>query len=181
MTASLTRDLTEVVRLSVNEPTSRVAPIHEGMVLGVTVRGTTRRGSDQAVADVRHRLTRLTGRRWGVAMDYRLGTLAQDLRGWMGDFGLSDDDRPIPDLDPWLRRRVRMAYWTPWRHARTTVRHLLALGTNRRHAIFTAISRTSDWHLSKTLATPSGMTNAWLHQQGRLSIRDRWMNAHGYA
>ncbi len=38
--ASLTRDLTEGVRLSVNEQTSRVAPIHECVCLGVTVRGT---------------------------------------------------------------------------------------------------------------------------------------------
>jgi hypothetical protein len=181
VTASLTRDLTGIVRLSVNEQTSRVAPIHEGVYLGVTVRGTNLRWSDQAFADVRHRLTRLTGRRWGVAMDYRLGTLAQDLRGWMGDVGIADDDRPIPDLDHWRRRRVRMAYWTPWRHARTTVRHRLALGTTRRQAIVTAIRRTSDGHRSKTLATPSGMTNAWLHQPGRLSIRDRWMTAHGVA
>jgi RNA-directed DNA polymerase len=181
VTASLTRDLTEVVRLSVNEQTSRVAPIHEGVCLGVTVRGATRRWSDQAFADLRHRLTRLTGRSWGVAMEDRLGTLAEYLRGWMGDFGISDSDRPIPELDHWRRRRVRMAYWTPWRYARTTVRHLVALGTNRRHAIFTAIRRTSDWHLSKTLATQSGMTNAWLHQPGLLSIRDLWMNAHGVA
>ncbi len=114
-------------------------------------------------------------------MDDRLGTLAQDRRGWMGDFGLADDDRPIPDLDHWLRRRVRLASWTPWRYARTTVRHLVALGTNRRQAIVTAIRRTSDWHRSKTLATPSGMTTAWLHQPGRLSIRDLWMTAHGFA
>ncbi len=61
------------------------------------------------------------------------------------------------------------------------VRNLLALGTSKKQAIFTAISRKSYWHLSKTLATQSGMTNRWLKDQGLLSIRDLWMKAHGYA
>jgi hypothetical protein len=55
------------------------------------------------------------------------------------------------------------------------------LGTSRKQAIFTAISRKSYWHLSKTLATQSGMTNKWLQEQGLLSIRALWMKAHGYA
>jgi hypothetical protein len=60
------------------------------------------------VRHVRHRLRKLTGRSWGVSMAYRLRKLAEHVRGWMGDFGISDDDRPIPKLDHWLRRRVRM-------------------------------------------------------------------------
>ena len=74
-----------------------------------------------------------------------------------------------------------MCYWKQWRYARTKVRNLLALGTSRKQAIFTAISRKSYWHLSKTLATQSGMTNQWLAEQGLLSIRALWMRAHGYA
>jgi RNA-directed DNA polymerase len=179
--ASITRYLTEVLRLSVNEQKSRVAPTDECVFLGFTFRGAKLRWADPAFADFRHRLKRLTGRSWGVSMDYRLGKLAQYLRGWMGYFGISDYYRPIPELDHWLRRRVRMAYWKQWRHARTKVRRLLALGTNRRQAIFTAISRKGYWHLSKTLATQSGMTNAWPQKQGLLSIRDLWLKAHGYA
>ena len=68
-----------------------------------------------------------------------------------------------------------------WRRARTKARNLLALGTGRRQAILTAISRKTYWHLSKTLATQTGMTNAWLAGQGLLSVRDLWLKAHGYA
>src|SRR5512134_1253493 len=114
-------------------------------------------------------------------MDYRLTKLAQYLRGWMGYFGISDYYHVVPEIDHWLRRRVRMCYWKQWRYARTKFRNLLALGTSKKQAIFTAISRKSYWHLSKTLATQSGMTNQWLQNQGLLSIRDLWMKAHGYA
>jgi RNA-directed DNA polymerase len=26
-------------------------------------------------------------------------------------FGISQYDRPVPELDEWLRRRIRMCYW----------------------------------------------------------------------
>ena len=69
---------------------------------------------------------------------------------------------------------------TEWRWVRTKVRNLLALGTSKRQAILTAISSKSYWHLSKTLATQTGMTNDWLKSQGLISVRALWMRAHGY-
>jgi len=54
------------------------------------------------------------------------------------------------------------------------------LGTRKRQAILTALSSKSYWHLSKTLATQTGMTNDWLTSQGLISVRALWMRAHGY-
>ena len=72
-------------------------------------------------------------------------------------------------------------YWKQWRRVRTKVRHLLALGTSKRQAVLTALSRKAYWHLARTLTTQTGMTNHWLESQGLLSIRTLWMKAHGYA
>ena len=155
--------------------------LNEVVFLGFTFRGTKLRWSDKSFETFKHRVRRLTGRSWGVSMDCRLYKLAQYVRGWMNYYGISDYYRPIPEIDKWIRRRIRMCYWKRWRFARTKVRHLLALGTSKRQAIFTAISRKSYWHLSKTLATQTGMTNKWLQRQGLISVRDCWMKAHGYA
>ena len=114
-------------------------------------------------------------------MGYRLHKLAQYLRGWMGYFAISHYYRSVPELDGWLRRRIRMCYWKQWRRTRTKVRHLLALGTSKRQAILTTMSRKAYWHLARTLATQIAMTNRWLERQGLLSIRNLWMQAHGYA
>ena len=92
---------------------------------------------DAAFADFKHRLRELTGRSWGVSMPHRFEKLGQYLRGWMGYFGISEYYRPIPELDEWLRRRVRMCYWKQWRLCRTKISHLLALGVDRRTAILT--------------------------------------------
>ena len=179
--ASLTRFLTTQLKLSVNESKSRVCRTEAVVFLGFTFRGTKLRWSDAAFADFKHRIRQLTGRAWGVSMASRLERLARYIRGWMNYFGISDHYRPIPELDHWLRRRIRMCYWKQWRRVRTKVRHLLALGTGKRQAILTALSSKGYWHLSKTLATQSGMTNAWLQRQGLISVRDLWLQAHGYA
>jgi RNA-directed DNA polymerase len=178
--ASLSAYLHRRLKLPVNEHKSRVAPIDACEFLGFTFRKGKLRWSEAAFADFKHRVRELTGRSWGVAMRYRLDKLAQYVRGWMGYFGISEYYRPIPELDEWLRRRVRMCYWKQWRWCRTKVRNLLALGTGKRAAILTAISSKSYWHLSRTLATITGMTNDWLRAQGLVSIRALWMKAHGY-
>jgi RNA-directed DNA polymerase len=178
---SVTRFLTCGLKLVVNEQKSRVVKTNEVCFLGFTVRGTKLRWSGRAFEDFKYNIRKLTGRSWGVSMAYRFRKLAQYVRGWMGYFGISDYYRPVPEIDHWLRRRVRMCYWKQWRYARTKIRNLLALGTGKRQAIVTAISSKSYWRLSRTLATQSGMTNEWLKTQGLISIRDLWMKAHGYA
>jgi RNA-directed DNA polymerase len=127
-----------------------------------------------------HRLRGLTSRSWGVSMKYRMERLNRYLRGWMNYYGISQHYSPIERLDGWLRRRIRMCYWKQWRRPRTRIRHLLALGTSKRQAILTGISRKGYWRLSKTLATHTGMSNQWLQLQGWLSVRDLWMKVQGY-
>lgn len=178
--ANISRYLTRKLQLKVNRQKSQVVNVHALEYLGFKFKGIRVYWSDQAFADFKHRLKGLTARSWGVSMEHRLMRLNQYLRGWMGYFGISQYYHPIPDLDGWLRRRLRMCYWKQWRRPRTRIQKLLELGTDKRHAILTGISRKGYWHLSRTLATQTGMTNEWLAQQGLLSIRDLWMKAQGY-
>jgi len=41
-----------------------------------------------------------------------------------------------------------------------------------------AISRKGPWHLARTLATQTGMTNKWLKDQGLLSVKELWVHIH---
>ena len=78
-----------------------------------------------------------------------------------------------------LRRRLRMCFWKQWRYVRTKVRELLKLGTAKKTAILTALSRKGPWHLSRTLATQTGMTTQWLTKTlGLVSIRAVWIALH---
>jgi len=166
------------LKLKVNQEKSRVARTDDTDFLSFTFRGGAIRWSEKAFHEFKRRVKLLTGRSSFVSMEYRLNELAQYLRGWMNYFGISEYYRPIPEIDHWLRRRVRMCYWKQWRYARTKVRKLLKLGTYLKAAIFVAISRKGPWHLARTLATQTGMTNQWLKDQGLLSVKELWVNIH---
>jgi retron-type reverse transcriptase len=156
----------------------RVAKTDRTNFLGFTFRGTKIRWSDAAFREFKRRIRKLTGRSWFVSMEYRLKKLAQYLRGWINYFGISEYYRPIPEIDHWLRRRVRMCYWKQWRFVRTKVRNLLKLGTHPGVAIPMSLSRKGPWKCARTMATQTGMTNKWLKDLGLLSVKELWVNIH---
>ena len=137
---SLTRYLETTLELTVNPAKSKVAPMSECSFLGFTMAGKKIRWTDMALADFKRRVKELTGRSWGVSTEHRLHKLAQYVRGWTAYFGISQYYRPVPELDDWIRRRIRMCYWKQWRWVRTKIKHLLALGVSLRTAIQHGVS-----------------------------------------
>ena len=175
---SVRRFLERRLKLKINEDKSSVAPTNQITFLGFAFKGDKIRWSDKAFQEFKRRIRHLTGRSWSVSMDYRLKRLTQYVRGWVNYFGISEYYRPIPELDHWLRRRVRMCYWKRWRYCRTKVRNLRKLGTSLNAAISVGMSRKGPWRLSRTLATQCGITNQWLKEQGLISIKELWVNIH---
>ena len=92
---------------------------------------------------------------------------------------LSKYYRPLPGIDEWIRRRIRMCVWKQWRHVRTKIRELRKLGVSLNQAVKTGSSGKSYWRLSKTLATNSGMSLKWFRDElGLLSVRELWIAFH---
>jgi RNA-directed DNA polymerase len=92
----ITRYLETTLKLKVNLAKSKVAPMSECAFLGFTIKGKKIRWTDKALANFQHRIKELTGRSWGVSMEYRLRKLGQYLRGWTAYFGMSQFYRPLP-------------------------------------------------------------------------------------
>lgn len=177
--ASLTGWLNRKLKLTVNARKSQVTTTHGIAFLGFTFQGTKPRWTEEAFQDFKHRLKRYTGRSWRISMEERIAKLNTYIRGWMNYFGIAEYYPPLPELDAWLRRRIRMCLWKQWRYTRTKVRELLRLGTHKRTAILTALSRKGPWHLARTLATQTGMTNDWIaNTLGLVSLRDLWIARH---
>ena len=177
---SVTRYLETSLKLTVNPAKSKVASMSDCSFLGFTIRGNKIRWTDKALASFKHRVRELTGRSWGVSMEYRLHQLGQYVRGWTAYFGISQYYRPVPELDDWIRRRIRMCYWKQWRWARTKIRHLLDLGVSLKMAIQHAVSSKSYWHMARTPALQQALSNAWLKAHGLVSVKDLWCKAQGY-
>ena len=176
--ASVSRFLKNRLKLTLKSDKSKGSATGSIASLGFALKRSHIRWSNKAFVRFKQRVRGLTGRNWGVSMAYRLFKLAEYLRGWMGYYGVSEFYRPIPELDHWLRRSVRMCYWKQWRYCRTKVRELTRLGTFLRTAILAGLSRKGPWRLSRTMTTQTGMTNQWLADQGLLSAKGLWVSIH---
>ena len=178
MKANVTRFLEKRLKLTINHDKSRVVSSQQLEFLGFEFRGTKIVWSDKALHRFKHRVRRLTGRSWGVSMEHRYQELRRYVVGWLNYFALSEYYRPVPELDEWLRRRVRTCYWKQWRWARTKIRHLVALGVSLKQAIIAGVSSKGPHCMSRTKVTQMAMSNAWLKQQGLVSIKEQWTRFH---
>ena len=111
-------------------------------------------------------------------MAYRLRKLREYMRGWIGYFGISEYYKPIPPLDQWIRRRLRMCYWKMWKRPKKRFKELRKLGLDDGQIKRVVSSRKGYWKLSRTLATNMGMGNAWLEEQGLISLKEQWSKIH---
>jgi RNA-directed DNA polymerase len=175
---SISQFLERKLRVRVNRAKSKVVKAEESSFLGFTFTRKRLTVSEKSSTRFKSEMRRLTGRSWGVSMDYRCWKIRTYLQGWMNYFGAALKYNDAVEMDHWLRRRVRMCYWKQWRRARKRIGELIKLGAPRYHAILTGLSRKGYWHLSKTLSTNCGLGNEFLQKQGLPSIRALWIQAH---
>lgn len=178
---SVSNFLKRKLKLSVNEAKSSVRKYDDTKYLGFKFcKGKKVKilWTDEALADFKYNLKRLTGRSWFVSMDYRLRKLSRHIRGWMQYYGRSQYYKPIPILDEWLRRRIRMCYLKQWRFKRTRMNRFIQLGVTRQTAKRSVFIERGWWYLAKILASHNAMTNQYLHRKGLVSIKDIWCKIH---
>jgi len=175
---SVTRWLERKLKLIINQEKSQVLPSDECEYLGFIFKNKRITWSEDSLRDFRYKIRRLTARSWGISMKVRLHKLSGYIRGWMNYFALSKYYRPLPELDAWIRRRVRMCYMKQWRYCRTRIRNLVKLGAVKKEAIFVGLSSKGPWKLARTYGTQSGLTNAYLKEQGLVSVKELWVAFH---
>ena len=175
---NVTRFLSRRLKLTVNPTKSRIVASEQLEFLGFCFRRKKIVWSDKTLARFKHRIRELTNRSWGVSMTQRYEELRRYVGGWLNYFALSEYYRPLPELDEWLRRRLRTCYWKQWRWPQTKVRHLVALGVSLKDAIKAAMSSKGPYRMSRTQATQMAMSNAWLKDQGLISIEEQWKHFH---
>jgi RNA-directed DNA polymerase len=147
---SISRYLERRLKLIVNSDKSRVVKTSESKFLGFTFRSGRIQIHPKTLHRFKEQVRRLTNRNWGVSMRYQLFKTSQYLRGWINYFGIANCYQLCMDLDHWIRRRIRMAYWRQWRKPRTKVRNLMRLGVRVQVAVGCGITSKGPWRSSKT-------------------------------
>ena len=175
---SISQYLQSRLKLVVNTDKSRVVKTNESQFLGFTFKANRIHWHPKTLLKFKQNVRKLTNRNWGVSMKYQLFKISQYLRGWINYFGIASGYQHCGELDHWIRRRVRMAYWRQWCKPHTKVRNLMRLGVHVQAAVACGITSKGPWRSSKTPGINQALSNAYLKSQGLYALRDGWIKLH---
>jgi RNA-directed DNA polymerase len=172
---SITRFITEKLKLKVNERKSAVAKPQERKFLGFSFtsgKELKRKIAPIAIDRFKERVREITLQARGRSMDQMIQELARYVVGWRGYFGFCETRRILELLDSWIRRRVRSAFWRQWKTGRKRYAELVRRGVHRDLALCTAGSRGGPWHVSQSPALTMALSNACLKSLGVPSVAE---------
>jgi RNA-directed DNA polymerase len=172
---SVTRFITQELKLKVNETKSAVAQPQERKFLGFSFTAgpeVKRVIAPKALNRFKQRIREITRRAKGVSMKTTIGELAPYMRGWRSYFGFCETPEVLLSLTRWVRLRIRAAMWRQWKTPRRRREALLELGVRLRLATNTAGSGLGPWYLAKAKALSVGLSNAYFKSLGLPSLAE---------
>jgi RNA-directed DNA polymerase len=172
---SITRFITQKLKLKVNETKSAVARPQQRKFLGFSFTDgpeIKRTIAPKALERFRHRIREVTLRAKGVSLETTIAELASYLRGWRSYFGFCETPVVLEYLTRWVRLRLRAAMWRQWKTPRRRRAALLALGVRPRLANNTAGSGLGPWYLARAKALSVGLSNAYFKSLGLPTLID---------
>ena len=159
--ASVSRFLTDKLRLKVNEAKSAVAHPEERSFLGFSIAndGSERRIAPKALTKFKARIREITCRTRGRSLPQVVEELGPYLIGWRGYFGFCQTPRVLTNLEAWIRRRLRMYLWRQWKNGSNRFKELRRRGVQKFLAAVAAGSPTRFWRMSGHPAVQKALRN----------------------
>src|SRR5216683_2686305 len=170
---SITRFITQKLKLKVNEAKSAVARPQERKFLGFSFTegpAVKRTIAPKALARFKDRIREITRRAKSVSIRATMDELAPHMRGWRNYFGFCQTPEVLISLTSWVRRKLRCALWRQLKTVRRRRAALLALGVHPRFAANTAGSGRGPWYLALSKALSVGLSNAYFRSLGLPSL-----------
>jgi len=166
---SITRFLTDKLKLKVNESKSGVARPARRKFLGFSFTGgkqPKRRIAPKTLLRFKKRIRVLTKRNRGVSLEQMVQELRRYLIGWRGYFGFCQTPSVLRNLDSWIRRRLRCFQWKQWKRGKTRFAELRKRGVGKDLAAQTAGSSRGLWHISRSPAQSFALPGAYFDSLG---------------
>jgi RNA-directed DNA polymerase len=170
---SITRFITQKLKLKVNEAKSAVARPQERKFLGFSFTegpAVKRTIAPKALARFKDRIREITRRAKSVSIRATMDELAPYMRGWRNYFGFCQTPEVLISLTSWVRRKLRCALWRQWKTVRRRRAALLQLGVRPRLAANMAGSGRGPWYLALTKALNVGLSKVYFRSLGLPSL-----------
>ena len=166
--ASVSRFLTNRLRLKVNEAKSAVARPEERKFLGFSISndGSERRITPKALDKFKGRIRDMTRRTRGFSLQQLIKELKPYIMGWRGYFGFCRTPRVLTNFEAWIRRRLRLYLWRQWRTRQNRFAELRRHGLAKFPAAVAAGSPTGLWRMSGHPAVQQALRNNYFKSLG---------------
>jgi RNA-directed DNA polymerase len=175
--ASITRFITERLKLKVNEAKSAVARPQDRKFLGFSFTSgpeVRRAIAPKALTRFKDKIREITRQAKGISIETTVKRLATYMVGWRGYFGFCETPEVLIGLIRWVRLRLRCALWRQWKTPRRRRAALLQLGVRTRLASNTAGSGRGPWYLARSKALSVGASNAYFRSLGLPSLFENY-------
>ena len=146
--ASITRFLTERLRLKVNAVKSAVDRPWVRTFLGYTMTAHKQprlRVAAKSVQRLRSKLRTTLRQGRGRTLASTVRTLTPILRGWLQYFRLAEAKGVFEELDGWMRRKLRCVLWRQWKRPPTRTKRLMQRGLDPERAWRSASNGRGPW------------------------------------
>src|SRR6202451_2279335 len=174
---SITRFITQRLKLKVNEAKSAVARPQERKFLGFSFTNgpeIRRAIAPKALTRFKDKIREITRQAKGISVETTVKRLATYMVGWRGYFGFCETPEVLIGLIRWVRLRLRCALWRQWKTPRRRRAALLQLGVRPRLAANTAGSGRGPWYLARAKALSVGASNAYFRSLGLPSLFENY-------
>jgi RNA-directed DNA polymerase len=177
--ASITKYVTEKLKLKVNESKSRICKGYELNFLGHSILPKGEIGlSKQSEQRLKDKVREVTKRNRGISFDEMLQRLRTKLQGWLNYFRYAKMSRKMEAIDGWIRRKLKCFRLKQCKRMIGIVRWLRKLGVEETLSWRTALSGKGWWRISNSPALNIGMNKMWFAQQGYYSLHENYKSLH---
>lgn len=133
----------------------------------------------KSVQKFKAKLCDILSRSRSISLDERLLKLKQLIYGWINYFRIADMKILLMrEIDPNVRRKLRVVIWKQWKKIRKRYTCLRKLGITHRDAYVTANSRRGYYHIAHTRVLEQAISKERLNKRGLVNCLDHYLKVH---
>jgi RNA-directed DNA polymerase len=172
---SITRFLSERLKLSVNKAKSAVARPWGRKFLGYSLtwhKAPRLRIASTSLKRLEDKIREVLKGARGRSLSKVIADLNPVLRGWAAYFKLTETKGAMEEIDGWLRRKLRCILWRQWKRPYTRAKNLMEAGLGKERAFRSAFNQRGPWWNSGASHMNAAFPKSFFDRLGLVSLLD---------
>jgi RNA-directed DNA polymerase len=173
--ASITRFLSDTLKLTVNVAKSAVAQPWKRKFLGYSMtwhKAPRLRIAPTSLKRLEDKIREVLKGARGRNLVHTIQELNPVLRGWAAYFKLTETKRVLEELDGWIRRKLRCIIWRQWKRVYTRAKNLMKAGLTEERAWRSACNQRGSWWNSGASHMNHAFPKSYFDRLGLVSLID---------